>query len=398
MDSEKPKPDPSSEPGSDPSPEKDEAHRRVERLTGSDGTGRDSPTDAGDSSRPRSGPKEAERSSAPEDAPESESASDGDTGGRAGTARSGDNGESGGPRRLTERQRREAREKRRQQRGGRKVRRRSDPSGTRSEGPSGNPLSRGIRATGIEIRRTAGFAWRSILNLLERLGPAVRFVATGLASLVAAAWKGVVRIAHASRAAVSQFGRFLLRLNLFFSPRRALILVAAAAVVTLVVSQFTDFRATEIGRAAYDPILDITRAPRTDVLTPTGAHSVLLLLVAAAAIAGVAGVALTGRRVFAATISLAGAATIAVSLLIDLPRGLDLGEAEISYSEAAAILLSGFWIQLGAGLVLTVGGLGLLALAGEKRKTAAGRQTGTSRERGAAAGGGPRSAGAGGLP
>ncbi len=376
MDSEKPKPDPPSDSPSD----SDSARRRVERLTaadsedrGSSGTPTGHPGDTGsDSDEPPSGGRPSSSSTA---------------------------GGSGGPPRLTERQRIEAREKRRNERRGRKNRGRHAGAKDAPGAPGGNPLSRGIRATLLEVRRTAGFLWGLVLSGLERLGPALRLLVSGLVALLTAAGGGLSKIGRAIAAGLARIGTALLALDRVITPRRALIAVAGGAVLALIASQFTDFRATEIGQAGYDPILDITRAPRTDVITPVGAHSILLLLAAGGALAALAGLALTGRRVFAAAIAGAGAITIAVTLLIDLPRGLDTAEAEISYSEVAAVLLSGFWIQLGAGLVLAFGGLGLLMLSGQRRRnaTGSGADTGARREQGRQGKRRPRPADAGGF-
>ncbi len=368
MDSEKPEPDaPSGTP-----PEASSARRRAERLS-----------DREDDGRGRT---------------ETPSGSAADAGSRSDARSSGTpSREAAAPPRLTERQRIEAREKRRSE--GRAPRRRSRApgSGDRPDSPAGNPLSRGIRATWLEVRRTAGFAIGLILSGLEKLGPAFRFLGSTMLALLAAAGRGLAAIGHGLGAALSAIGSLLLALDRVVTPRRALIAVAGGAVIALVASQFTDFRATEIGQAGYDPILEIARAPTTDVLTPADNHSILLLLVAAVAVAAVAGVALTGKRIFALIITLAGAVTVAVSLLIDLPRGLDVGEAEVSYSEVAAVLLSGFWIQLGAGLVLTVGGLGLLVLSGRRQQKPSDSGAEHSRERNPRGERRTRAADAGGL-
>src|SRR5690606_20416599 len=59
-----------------------------------------------------------------------------------------------------------------------------------------------------------------------------------------------------------------------------------------------------------------------------------------------------GRRRAPAALALLGIATIAVTLLIDLPKGLDEGEAAVVYEGAHATLQGGFWAQLTAGVVL----------------------------------------------
>lgn len=370
MDSEKPKPDPPSGPPSGSGP----ARRRVERLTGAGSEERD-PSAKG-----------------------SDRGADGDSGSDAPSSGGGSPSPgSGSPPRLTERQRIEAREKRRRERRGRRERGRANGTKGPDGSPTGNPLSRGIRATWLEVRRTAGFIWGLALNGLERLGPALRFLTAGLLALFAAGGAGLARIGRAGGAALSRVGTALLALDRVLTPRRALIAVAGGAVLALVASQFTDFRATEIGQSGYGQILEITRAPRTDVLTPTDAHSILLLLVAGVGVAAVVGIALTGKRIFAAAIVAAGAVTIAVSLLVDLPKGLDVAEAEISYSDVAAVLLSGFWLQLGAGLVLAFGGVGLLLLSGRRHRSASGSGAGSRQDHSPHRKRRPRPADAGGL-
>jgi len=285
------------------------------------------------------------------------------------------------PPRLTERQRKEAREQRR--RGGRSRSRKSSGAGTGSTHrgateSSGNPLSRGVRATLVELRRTAGFFRALILAGLDRLGPAVRWLTAALLELLRATGTALSGLGRLLAGAAAGLGKAVVALDRHSTPRRALFVVVGAGIAALVASQFLDFRATEVGQAVYDPIQDITRAPQIDVLNPIDAHWFLLLAVGAIALAGLAGAALTGRRVFSGLIALAGVVTVAVTLLVDLPQGLDTAVAEISYSGVAAVLLSGFWVQLAAGFVLAVGGIGLLAESGQRDRS--GSRTGDGPE------------------
>lgn len=279
---------------------------------------------------------------------------------------------SGHPPRLTERQRIEARK---QRRSGRRLPGKKPSAGAKAgsgadprEGSSmGNPLSRGVRATLTEVRRTAGFLRALLFSGLERVGPALRWLVGGLVGLLSVFRSGLSKLRRlASRAAVLT-GGLVVTLDRILTPRRALTLSVSAGVLALIASQFLDFRATEVGQSAYAPIQEITRAPRIDLLTPIDSHSVLLLTVAAVSLAGVIGGAVTGRRAWNLLIVSAGAVVVAVTLAVDLPRGLDVAIAEISYSGVAAVLLSGFWLQLSAGLVLAVGGMGLLLLSGQRR-------------------------------
>ncbi len=243
---------------------------------------------------------------------------------------------------LTEKQRIEAR-KRRQAR-----RRRTH---------RGNVLSRGLRATGHEIKRTGAFLGRSLVAGFEALGPVGKGIRQGLG------WLGstLVRLFRLGLAVVGAItaavGRALVALDRIATPHRALIAVALVASALLAVSQFVDFRATEIGQPGYAGIEDIATAPRVDVATPTGSHSILLLIGSALAFGAIAGSVLTGRRSWGLVLASVGGVTVLVSLAVDLPNGLDLAEAGLSYSGVSAVLLSGFWLQLASGVALAAAGL-----------------------------------------
>ena len=402
MDPEKPKSDSTGErPAERPS-----AEQRVERLSRRERDNERGEQDAGrqpDTSKDReAGSDRTADSGVGEAGRPADSGGSADPGGSAGSVGSGNSADTGpaeAPPRLTERQRIEARERRR--RGGRSRNRGSSGSGlgaarAGSRGDSGpgnpgpgNPLSRGVRATLVEVRRTAGFVWALILTGLDRLGPAVRWLTAALLELLSAAGTALSGLGRLLARAASRLGEALVVLDRLLTPRRALVVVVGAGIAALIASQFLDFRATEVGQAAYDPIQDITRAPRIDVQTPMDAHSILLLAVGAIALTGLVGATVGGRRAFGGLIALAGLATIAVTLLVDLPKGLDVAVAEISYSGVVAVLLSGFWVQLAAGFVLATGGLGLLALSGQRQRSRArqsdpesGRGSGRDRNQG----------------
>lgn len=257
---------------------------------------------------------------------------------------------------LTEKQRIEARRRRAEQR------RRGRRSSASSDVPAGgNALSRGVRATGTELRRTAVFLGGAVAAGLDRLGPVGRVFRSGLAELVRTLGRGLAVGWRVAGTGLARLGKTVLAANRVVTPRSATIVAAAAGVIALVVSQFLDFRATEIGQPGYLAVQEIARAPRRDLMTPMAAHSVLLLAVGLLALAGLVGAAQTGRRRFGLLIALCGLATIAAGVAIDLPTGLDVTEAEISYTGVAAVLLTGFWLQLAAGAVLAGTGLGLAA-------------------------------------
>jgi hypothetical protein len=66
---------------------------------------------------------------------------------------------------------------------------------------------------------------------------------------------------------------------------------------------------------------------------------------------------LTGRWRLGRGIALLGVVGIAVSLIVDLPKGLDEGIPGIAYSGASAEVLEGFWAQLASSATLVVLGL-----------------------------------------
>ena len=69
----------------------------------------------------------------------------------------------------------------------------------------------------------------------------------------------------------------------------------------------------------------------------------------------VTGRVVTPSRAVAA-ISLLAVVGIVVSLLIDIPAGLDEGEAALGFEGAEAMLVEGFWVQLASSVVLVVTG------------------------------------------
>lgn len=256
---------------------------------------------------------------------------------------------------LTERQRIEARTKRR----------------SRRRPVKGNPLTRGLKATGFEIRRTAYFVGNSVLAGLASLGPVFSSVGMGIVWLLEKAGKGLTTLGRLARRAVAAAGRLALAVDKVVTPHRALMLVAAIAAVVLGISQFKSLGTIEIGQPGYAGIEDLVRAPTTDETTAAGAHTRVLVPIAGVALVAVAVIAIGGagsagarfarwRRLAAMTLTMIGLLTLVVALLIDLPQATDTTEAALAYAGVSARLLSGFWLELAAGTALTVTGLALL--------------------------------------
>lgn len=263
---------------------------------------------------------------------------------------------------LTEKQRVEARQRRRSRKKPRRP-------------VTGNVLSRGLRATVIEVRRTFLFLGRSLLGGLDRIKPLGGLIVSALAGLLRVLGRGATVIGALAGTVLKALGRVLLALDRVVTTRRALIVIAFAAGVLLIVSQFLDFRAIEVG-SGYADVQEITRAPRLEASTPLDQHSLVLVVAGALALLAAVGAALSRKRVTGLVLVLSGALALAVALLIDLPAGLDTADAELAFAGVTGVLLSGFWLEIGAGAVLLVSGIGLV-LGAPAPKRARARQRGS---------------------
>ncbi len=144
------------------------------------------------------------------------------------------------------------------------------------------------------------------------------------------------------------------------TPRRAIGLVLAAAGGLLVVSQFLDYHGVQIGRAGYVGLAGVAKPPTVDLQAAGHAHSYVLVPVGAIAVALGAVVGLRGGRVgrlAALGAIVAGAASMAVILLVDLPQGLDVGAQSSRFAGASAVLEKGFGAELAAAGGVLLGGV-----------------------------------------
>ncbi len=146
------------------------------------------------------------------------------------------------------------------------------------------------------------------------------------------------------------------RLSALITPERAVCGVIVGAAICLIVSQFVSYRSVEIGQSAYAG-LTAASPPTEGVKTAGEAHAYLLIpLALLAAIAGVLALR-PGRRGLGRVVIGLGAVAIAVSLLVDMPAGLDAGVQSSRFSGATAVLDEGFYAQLAAAAGLVIGGL-----------------------------------------
>jgi hypothetical protein len=141
------------------------------------------------------------------------------------------------------------------------------------------------------------------------------------------------------------------------TPARAAAGVLIAAGALLVVSQFIDYRAVEIGQPGYAGLPQVAAVPTEAVRTAGEAHAYLLVPVGLAAIVlGFLGL-VRERRNLGLLVAALGLVSIAVILLVDLPAGLDEGSQASRFAGTTAVLEDGFFAELAAAGGLVLGGL-----------------------------------------
>jgi hypothetical protein len=139
------------------------------------------------------------------------------------------------------------------------------------------------------------------------------------------------------------------------TPGRGLVVVALAATISLGASQFSDYRAVEVGAPSYKAVENVAPAPQVDRQSPRSAHGVIVFVIAVAAL--FVTVFAVGRNWrLARLLIFLGAAVILICLLVDAPEGLREGSAALDYEGAKATLLGGFWVQLWSAVTLALVG------------------------------------------
>jgi hypothetical protein len=142
----------------------------------------------------------------------------------------------------------------------------------------------------------------------------------------------------------------------WLEPRRAVAGVAIATLIALAASQWVDYRSISVGNFAYSGGVEtVAPAPAVDVERAGDAHGWAMIPLAVVGLVLVVA-ALAGRRRAALGLCVVGAAAIGISLLVDMPKGLDEGSAALAYEGAEAHLLEGFWVQIAAGAALIATG------------------------------------------
>jgi hypothetical protein len=214
-----------------------------------------------------------------------------------------------------------------------------DRAGSRALERAYPPLLLAWHHTAKGTRRGGAWLW-------PRVRPLLAFLFSALAAgerWLRAGWAMLVRAATAA--------------SRVLTPGRAAALVLVAAGALLVVSQFIDYRAVEIGQPGYAGLPDIAKAPTVDVRSAGAAHAYLLVPVGLAAmLLGVLALRREARRLGLLVAAL-GIVSLAVILLVDLPHGLDEGGQTSRFAGTSAVLEDGFYAELAAAGMMVLAGL-----------------------------------------
>jgi hypothetical protein len=240
----------------------------------------------------------------------------------------------------------------------------SDSDSEESEEPrlepkAGPPKSRTLAGDARIVSGVAVGVGAELMKLVREMLviPAQIWLAiAGVAgAVVLFAWR---RIMLPALGAVLALARAAYRLGMrHVTPARAVAAVCLVAIVALAASQWVDYRTISVGTDAYSgDLAAVAPAPEVNRQQAGDAHSWAIVPLAGAALVGLV-LALTGRPRAARLLIAVGVAAIAISAAVDAPKGLDEGNAALTYEGAEAHLLEGFWLQIAAGAVLIAGGL-----------------------------------------
>jgi hypothetical protein len=170
-------------------------------------------------------------------------------------------------------------------------------------------------------------------------------------------FRGLAAIDAWLRRTATKLARAATRASAVVTPERAICGVVVAAAACLVVSQFVAYRGVQIGQPGYEGLSAVATAPAVDVKTAGSAHAYLLIpLAIAAACLSVLALRPRRRRLGRVVFGL-GLVSLGVIVLVDLPAGLDAGSQTARFAGATAVLDNGFYAELVASAVLTLGGL-----------------------------------------
>jgi len=178
-----------------------------------------------------------------------------------------------------------------------------------------------------------------------------------LRPLLALLFKALATAESRGRRGCATLVRLATALSRLITPPRAAAFVLIATGALLIASQFVDYRAVEIGQPGYAGLPEVAKVPTVGEKTAGAAHLYLLVPVGVAAIAlGALGLRRERKRLGLLVAAL-GVLSLALILLVDLPRGLDEGSQAARFAGTSAVLEDGFYAELAAAGAMVLAGL-----------------------------------------
>lgn len=202
---------------------------------------------------------------------------------------------------------------------------------------------------------------RPLRAILARIAPLVARLVLLVAAVIGWVLSSIASTIEWTRGAVSErlipaAGRGTGLASAAIDPVRTGAFSCLIAAGLLIGSQFLDYRGVAVGAPLYQGQIAVDApAPVTATAVTGSAHLWLLIPVAIGAGILAVGILRGGGRNLAIAIAALGLITVAVALVVDLPKALDPVNA-LPYSDATTRLLGGFWAQLSAGIALVVSG------------------------------------------
>jgi len=175
--------------------------------------------------------------------------------------------------------------------------------------------------------------------------------------LLALFFRGVAQLERGIRRLCGLLVRLATAASAVLTPARAAAVVLIAAGACLVVSQFIDYRAVEIGQPGYAGLPEVARVPTVEARTAGAAHAYLLVPIGLAAVALGLLALVRERRNLGLLVAALGLLSVALILIVDLPAGLDEGSQTSRFSGATAVLEDGFFAELSAAGGMVLAGL-----------------------------------------
>jgi hypothetical protein len=170
-------------------------------------------------------------------------------------------------------------------------------------------------------------------------------------------FKGAAALERAIRRVCALLVRSATAASRVVTPARAAAVVLIAAGICLVVSQFIDYRAVEIGRPGYAGLPQVAKPPTEAVKTAGQAHAYLLVPLGVIEVALGLLALVRERRRLGLLVAVLGLLATAVILLVDLPAGLDVGSKSSQFAGTTAVLEDGFFAELAAAGGMVLAGL-----------------------------------------